>query len=132
MNPLYPIFKRLIIVLLCLTAVNAAVSCKGYDDYVKNLKYEYGYTVKKHNVKGSDIEAIEQALDKHEWQKYKQLTKDEAKAEWESFLSDINDEEVEITDGGYVTVRLHELVSMTIDDIIHWVEGDSVGEKTWK
>ncbi|MBQ3246249.1 MAG: hypothetical protein IJB06_06010 [Bacteroidales bacterium] len=122
----------MIIVLLCLTAVNAAVSCKGYDDYVKNLKYEYGYTVKKHNVKGSDIEAIEQALDKHEWQKYKQLTKDEAKAEWESFLSDINDEEVEITDGGYVTVRLHELVSMTIDDIIHWVEGDSVGEKTWK
>ena len=132
MNPLYPIFKRLIIVLLCLTAVNAAVSCKGYDDYVKNLKYEYGYTVKKHNVKGSDIEAIEQALDKHEWQKSKSLTKDEAKAEWESFLSDINDEEVEITDGGYVTGRLHELVPMTIDEIIHWVEGDNVGEKTWK
>ena len=132
MNPLYPIFKRLIIVLLCLTAVNAAVSCKGYDDYVKNLKYEYGYTVKKHNVKGSDIEAIEQALDKHGWQKSKSLTKDEAKAEWESFLSDINDEEVEITDGGYVTVRFHELVPMTIDEIIHWVEGDNVGEKTWK
>lgn len=132
MNPLYPIFKRLIIVLLCLTAVNAAVSCKGYDDYVKNLKYEYGYTVKKHNVKGSDIEVIEQALDKHEWQKYKLLTKEEAKAEWESFLSDINDEEVVITDGGYVTVSFHELVSMTIDEIIHWVEGDSVGEKTWK
>ena len=132
MNPLYPIFKRFIVALLCLPAVNAAVSCKGYDDYVKNLKYEYGYTVKKHNVKGSDIEAIEQALDKHEWQKYKQLTKDEAKAEWESFLSDINDEEVEITDGGYVTVRFHELVPMTIDEIIHWVEGDSVGEKTWK
>lgn len=132
MNPLYPIFKRLIIVLLCLTAVNAAVSCKGYDDYVKNLKYEYGYTVKKHNVKGSDIEAIEQALDKHEWQKSKSLTKDEAKAEWESFLSDINDEEVEITDGVYVTVRFHELVPMTIDEIIHWVEGDNVGEKTWK
>ena len=132
MNPLYPIFKRLIIVLLCLTAVNAAVSCKGYDDYVKNLKYEYGYTVKKHNVKGSDIEAIEQALDKHEWQKSKSLTKDEAKAEWESFLSDINDEEVEITDGGYVTVRFHEHDPMTIDEIIHWVEGDNVGEKTWK
>ena len=132
MNPLYPIFKRLIIVLLCLTAVNAAVSCKGYDDYVKNLKYEYGYTVKKHNVKGSDIEAIEQALDKLEWQKSRSLTKDEAKAEWESFLSDINDEEVEITDGGYVTVRFHELVPMTIDEIIHWVEGDNVGEKTWK
>ena len=132
MNPLYPIFKRLIIVLLCLTAVNAAVSCKGYDDYVKNLKYEYGYTVKKHNVKGSDIEAIEQALDKHEWQKSKSLTKDEAKAEWESFLSDINDEEVEITDGVYVTVRFHELVPMTIDEIIHWIKGDSVGEKTWK
>ena len=132
MNPLYPIFKRFIVALLCLPAVNAAVSCKGYDDYVKNLKYEYGYTVKKHNVKGSDIEAIEQALDKHEWQKSKSLTKDEAEAEWESFLSDINDEEVEITDGGYVTVRFHELVSMTIDEIIHWVEGDSVGEKTWK
>ena len=132
MNPLYPIFKRLIIVLLFLTAVNAAVSCKGYDDLVKNLKYEYGYTVKKHNVKGSDIEAIEQALDKHEWQKSKSLTKDETKAEWESFLSDINDEEVEITDGGYVTVRFHELVPMTIDEIIHWVEGDNVGEKTWK
>ena len=132
MNPLYPIFKRLIIVLLCLTAVNAAVSCEGYDDYVKNLKSEYEYTVNKHNVKGSDIEAIEQALAKHEWQKPKSLTKDEAKAEWESFLSDINDEEVEITDGGYVTVRFHELVPMTIDEIIHWVEGDNVGEKTWK
>ena len=132
MNPLYPIFKRLIIVLLCLTAVNAAVSCKGYDDYVKNLKSEYEYTVNKHNVKGSDIEAIEQALAKHEWQKSKSLTKDEAKAEWESFLSDINDEEVEITDGEYVTVRFHELVPMTIDEIIHWIEGDSVGEKTWK
>ena len=105
MNPLYPIFKRLIIVLLYLTAVNAAVSCKGYDDYVN-----------KHNVKGFDIEAIEQALDKHEWQKSKSLTKDEAKAEWESFLSDINDDEVEITDGGYVTVRFHELVPMTIDE----------------
>ena len=82
--------KRLIIALLCLAAVNAAVvSCEGYDDYVKNLKSEYGYTVKKHNVKGSDIEAIEQALDKHEWQKSKSLTKDEAKAEWESFLSGI-------------------------------------------
>ena len=132
MNPLYPIFKRLIIVLLCLTAVNAAVSCKGYDDYVKNLKFEYGYTVIRHKVKGADIEAIEQTLDKHEWQKSKSLTKDEAKAEWESFLSDINDEEVEITDGGYVTVRFHELVPMTIDEIIHWIEGDSVGEKTWK
>ena len=88
--------------------------------------------LKKHKVKGADIEAIEQALDEHEWQKSKSLTKDEAKAEWESFLSDINDEEVEITDGGYVTVRFHELVPMTIDEIIHWVEGDSVGEKTWK
>ena len=132
MNPLYPIFKRLIIVLLCLTAVNAAVSCKGYDDYVKNMKFEYGYTVIRHKVKGADIEAIEQTLDKHEWQKSKSLTKDEAKAEWESFLSDINDEEVEITDGGYVTVRFHELVPMTIDEIIHWIEVDSVGEKTWK
>jgi len=124
--------KRLIIALLCLAAVSAIVACERSDDYVKNLKSEYRYTVKKHNVKGSDIEAIEQALDKHEWQKYKQLTKDEAKAEWESFLSDINDVEVEITDGGYVTVRFHELVPMTIDEIIHWVEGDSVGEKTWK
>ena len=24
----------------------------------------------------------------------------------------------------------HELVPMTIDKIIHWIEGDSVGEKT--
>ena len=56
MNPLYPIFKRLIVALLCLTAVNAVVSCEGYGDYVKKLKFE------------------EQALDKHEWQKYKQLT----------------------------------------------------------
>ena len=126
------IMKRLIIALLYLGVVTAVAACEGYDDYVKNLKSEYGYTVKKHNVKGSDIEAIEQALDKHEWQKYKQLTKDEAKAEWESFLSDINDEEVEITDDGYVTVRFHELVPMTIDEIIHWIEGDSVGEKTWK
>ena len=55
--------KRLIIALLCLGAVSAIVACKGYDDYGKNLKYEYVYTVKKHNVKGSDIEAIEQALD---------------------------------------------------------------------
>ena len=124
--------KRLIIALLYLGVVTAVAACEGYDGYVKNLKSEYGYTVKKHNVKGSDIEAIEQALDKHEWQKYKQLTKDEAKAEWESFLSDINDEEVEITDDGYVTVRFHELVPMTIDEIIHWIEGDSVGEKTWK
>ena len=94
--------KRLIIALLCLAAVSAIVACEGSDDYVKNLKSDYGYTVKKHNVKVSDIEAIEQALDKHEWQKSKSLTKDDAKAEWESFLSDINDEEVEITDGGYV------------------------------
>ena len=124
--------KQLIIALLCLTAINALVSCEVYDDYVKNLKSEYEYTVNKHNVKGSDIEAIEQALAKHEWQKSKSLTKDEAKAEWESFLSDINDEEVEITDGEYVTVRFHELVPMTIDEINHWIEGDSVGEKTWK
>ena len=92
--------KRLIIALLCLGSVSAIVACEGYDDYVKNLKFEYGYTVKKHKVKGADIEAIEQALDKHEWQKSKSLTKDEAKAEWESFLNDINDEEVEIADGG--------------------------------
>ena len=124
--------QRLFVAILCVCAVNAVIACKGHDDYVKNLKSEYGYTVKKHNVKGSDIEAIEQALDKHEWQKSKSLTKDEAKAEWESFLSDINDEEVEITDGGYVTVRFHELVPMTIDEIIHWIEGDSIGEKTWK
>ena len=124
--------KQLIIALLCLGAVSTIVACEGYDDYVKNLKSEYEYTVNKHNVKGSDIEAIEQALDKHEWHKSKSLTKDEAKAEWESFLSDINDEEVEITDGEYVTVRFHELVPMTIDEIIHWIEGDSVGEKTWK
>ena len=126
------IMKRLIIALLYLGVVTAVAACEGYDDYVKNLKSEYEYTVNKHNVKGSDIEAIEQALAKHEWQKSKSLTKDEAKAEWESFLSDINDEEVEITDGEYVTVRFHELVPMTIDDIIHWIEGDSVGEKTWK
>lgn len=124
--------KRLIIALLCLAAVNAVVSCEGYDDYVKNLKSEYGYTVKKHNVKGADIETIEQALDKHEWQKSKNLTKDEAKAEWEAFLSEIEDEEVEIADGGYVTVRFHELVPMTIDEIIYWTEGDGVGEKTWE
>lgn len=126
------ILKRLTIALLCLVALSAIVACEGYDDYVENLKSEYEYTVNKHNVKGSDIEAIEQALTKHEWQKSKSLTKDEAKAEWESFLSDINDEEVEITDGEYVTVRFHELVPMTIDEIIHWIEGDSIGEKTWK
>ena len=66
--------KRLIIAILCLGAASAILACEGYDDYVKNLKSEYGY----------------------------------------------------------VTVRFHELISMTIDDIIHWVEGDSVGEKTWK
>lgn len=54
------------------------------------------------------------------------------KFEYESFLSHINDEEVGITDGGYVTVRFHELVPMTIDENIHWIEGKSVGEKTWK
>ena len=126
------IMKRLIIALLCLGSVSAIVACEGYGDYVKNLKFEYGYTVKKHKVKGADIEAIEQALDKHEWQKSKSLTKDEAKAEWESFLSDINDEEVEIADGGYVTVRFHELVPMNIDEFIYWVEGNSVDEKTWE
>ena len=124
--------KRLIIALLCLGSISAIVACEGYGDYVKNLKFEYGYTVKKHKVKGADIEAIEQALDKHEWQKSKSLTKDEAKAEWESFLSDINDEEVEIADGGYVTVRFHELVPMNIDEFIYWVEGNSVDEKTWE
>lgn len=124
--------KRLIIALLCLGSVSAIVACEGYGDYVKNLKFEYGYTVKKHKVKGAEIEAIEQALDKHEWQKSKSLTKDEAKAEWESFLSDINDEEVEIADGGYVTVRFHELVPMNIDEFIYWVEGNSVDEKTWE
>ena len=101
-------------------------------DFGKNMKFEYGYTVVRHNVKGSDIEAVEQALDKHEWQKYKNLTKDEAQEEWESFLNDINDEEVEIADGGYVTVRFHELTPTTIDDLTHWVEGNSVGEKTWR
>ena len=121
------IFKRLFTAILCVCAVNVVIACKGYDDYVKNLKSEYEYTVNKHNVKGSDIEAIEQALAKHGWQKSKSLTKDEAKAEWESFLNDINDEEMEITDGEYVTVRFHELVPMTIDEIIHWIEGDSVG-----
>ena len=124
--------KRLIIALLCLGSVSAIVACEGYGDYVKNLKFEYGYTVKEHKVKGADIEAIEQALDKHEWQKSKSLTKDEAKAEWESFLSDINDEEVEIADGRYVTVRFHELVPMNIDEFIYWVEGNSVDEKTWE
>lgn len=124
--------KRLIIALLCLGSVSAIVACEGYGDYVKNLKFEYGYTVKEHKVKGADIEAIEQALDKHKWQKSKSLTKDEAKAEWESFLSDINDEEVEIADGGYVTVRFHELVPMNIDEFIYWVEGNSVYEKTWE
>ena len=124
--------KRLIIALLCLGSISAIVACEGYGDYVKNLKFEYGYTVKEHKVKGADIEAIEQALDKHEWQKSKSLTKDEAKAEWESFLSDINDEEVEIADGGYVTVRFHELVPMNIDEFIYWVEGNSVDEKTWE
>ena len=124
--------KRLIIALLCLGSISAIVACEGYGDYVKNLKFEYGYTVKKHKVKGADIEAIEQALDKHEWQKSKSLTKDEAKAEWESFLNDINDEEVEIADGGYVTVRFHELVPMNIDEFIYWVEGNSVDEKTWE
>ena len=124
--------KLLSVLLVLMVALPMTASCEGSDDYVKNLKSEYEYTVNKHNVKGSDIEAIEQALDKHEWQKSKSLTKDEAKAEWESFLSDINDEEVEITDGEYVTVRFHELVPITIDEIIHWIEGDSVGEKTWK
>ena len=44
----------------------------------------------------------------------------------------MNPQEVEITDGGYVRVRFHELVPMSIDEIINWVEGDSLGEKTWK
>ena len=44
----------------------------------------------------------------------------------------MNPQEVEITDGGYLTVRFHELVPMTIDQIIHWIEGESVGEKTRK
>ena len=120
--------------LIRLTSIIAVLgilaACDGYDDYVGNLKFEYGYTVIRHKVKGSDIETIEQALDKHEWQKHKNLTKDEAKAEWESFLSDINDEEVEIGDGGYVTIRFHEVVPYTIDDIITYVDGENVGEKT--
>ena len=121
--------KALILGILCLCALNCVVAC---EDFGKNMKFEYGYTVVRHNVKGSDIEAVEQALDKHEWQKYKNLTKDEAQEEWESFLNDINDEEVEIADGGYVKVKFHEVFSMTNDEIIQWYEGNIVGEKTWE
>ena len=129
MNSLFSIFKRLTVAILCLCVTNSVVAC---EDYAQNLKSVYRYTVIRYKVKESNIAAIEQALEKHEWKRSQNLTKDEAKAEWESFQRDINDEDVEITDGGYVTVRFHELVPMTIDEIIHWVEGDSVGEKTWK
>ena len=129
MSSLFSIFKRLPVAILCLCAINSVVAC---EDYVQNLKSVYGYTVIRHKVKESNIAAIEQALEKHEWQRSQNLTKDEAKAEWESFTSDINDEEVEIADGGYVTVRFHELIPTTIDDLTHWVEGNGVGEKTWR
>lgn len=82
--------KRLIIALICLVTLSATIACEGYHDYVKKMKFEYGYTVKKHNVNEADIKAISQALDKHEWQKSRSLTKDEAKTEWESFLSHIS------------------------------------------
>lgn len=129
MSSLFSIFKRLTVAILCLCAINSVVAC---EDYAQDLKSVYGYTVIRHKVKESNIAAIEQALEKHEWQRSQNLTKDEAKAEWESFMSDINDEEVKIADGGYVTVRFHELTPTIIDDLTHWVEGNSVGEKTWK
>lgn len=129
MNPLFSIFRRLIVAIICVCTANAVAGC---GDYIRNLKSEYGYTVVRHKVKTSDIEAIEQALDKHGHMNHKTLTKDEAKAEWESFLSDINDEDVEITDGGYVKIRFHEVVPITVDEIINWIEGSIVGEKTWK
>ena len=129
MSSLFSIFKRLTVVILCLCAINSVVAC---EDYAQNLKSVYGYTVIRHKVKESNIAAIEQALEKHEWQRSQTLTKDEAKAEWESFTSDINDEEVEIADGGYVKVKFHEVFSMTNDEIIQWYEGNIVGEKTWE
>ena len=66
----------------------------------------------------SNIEVIEQALNRHNWKKLQNLTENEAKIEWESFLSDINDEDVKIINGGYVSVSFHKVESMTIDDII--------------
>jgi len=44
--------------------IACAFICYSVAVFFKNPKYEYGYTVKKHNVKRSGIEAIEQALDK--------------------------------------------------------------------
>ena len=86
MSSLFSIFKRLPVAILCLCAINSVVAC---EDYAQNLKSVYGYTVIRHKVKESNIAAIEQALEKHEWQRSQNLTKDEAKAEWESFMSDI-------------------------------------------
>ena len=129
MSSLFSIFKRLTVAILCLCAINSVVAC---EDYAQNLKSVYGYTVIRHKVKESNIAAIEQALEKHEWQRSQNLTKDEAKAEWESFMSDINDEEVNIIDGGYVSVSFHKVESMTIDDIITYIDGEKVGEKTWE
>ena len=126
---LFSVLKRLFIVISFLFAVNAAVAC---EDFKQNFKYEYKYTVKKHNVKDSNIEVIEQALNRHNWKKLQNLTENEAKIEWESFLSDINDEEVNIIDGGYVSVSFHKVESMSIDDIITYIDGEKVGEKTWE
>ena len=99
MSSLFSIFKRLTVAILCLCAINSVVAC---EDYAQNLKSVYGYTVIRHKVKESNIAEIEQALEKHEWQRSQNLTKDEAKAEWESFMSDINDEEVERLGNSYL------------------------------
>ena len=126
---LFSVLKRLFIAISCFCALNATVAC---EDFKQNLKYEYKYTVKKHNIKDSNIEVIEQALNRHNWKKLQNLTENEAKIEWESFLSDINDEDVKIINGGYVSVSFHKVESMTIDDIITYIDGEKVGEKTWE
>lgn len=126
---LFSVLKRLFIAISCFCALNTTVAC---EDFKQNLKYEYKYTVKKHNIKDSNIEVIEQALNRHNWKKLQNLTENEAKIEWESFLSDINDEDVKIINGGYVSVSFHKVESMTIDDIITYIDGEKVGEKTWE
>ena len=126
---LLSVLKRLFIAISCFCALNATVAC---EDFKQNLKHEYKYTVKKHNIKDSNIEVIEQALNRHNWKKSQNLTENEAKIEWESFLSDINDEEVKIINGGYVSISFHKVESMTIDDIITYIDGEKVGEKTWE
>lgn len=114
--------KKILLIFASIFALTLFTSCEDAD-----TSLGYNYYLEWKLSSRSNVEEIENSYNKHKIALGQNLDEAGAYAEWNKFLSDIDDSKVVIVKGDYYTVKLAELVEMNGQ----LIPGKIIGMKTW-